>query len=113
MKVVFWARTKAFQWRKLAEGYTDDQGAFKLDFDLRAAVKWVNKKNLIFEVHEIDRIFFDHQKIGHRKYTVFHKQGVQVPRRGRAHSVQTLRELHDDPNGGSSMTNFPYLQVTY
>jgi len=26
---------------------------------------------------------------------------------------KALRELHDDPNRVSSMTNFPYLQVTY
>ncbi len=74
MKVVFWARTKLFQWRKLAEGYTDHEGVFNLPFDLRAAVKWANRKNLIFEVEEIDSIYFDKNKVGHHNYSVFHKQ---------------------------------------
>ncbi len=74
MKVVLWARTKLFAWRKLAEGFTDANGVFRMEFDLRTAVQWSNKKNLIFEVHEIDQIYFDQNRTGHRRFSVFHKQ---------------------------------------
>ena len=40
LKVIFWARTWLLQWRKIAEGVTDRNGAFELPFSIRAAKGW-------------------------------------------------------------------------
>jgi len=94
MKISLWARSRLFQWRKLAEGYSDENGGFNLPFDLRAAVRFSNRKNLIFEVEEIDIIAFDANKKGHRKYKIFHKQ--KFPKSDLIGMGYNLREIQLD-----------------
>ncbi|MEI7993704.1 MAG: lipoxygenase family protein [Methylococcaceae bacterium] len=57
-RVELWARTRLFQWRKLSEGRTNQEGTFNLPFDLLAALNWWNRKNLRFEIYEITDIQF-------------------------------------------------------
>ncbi|MGB0848439.1 MAG: lipoxygenase family protein [Thiolinea sp.] len=53
MHVVFWARTWAFQWRKLSEGVSGKDGSFNLPFHLRAARNWwiMSRKFEIYQTH--------------------------------------------------------------
>lgn len=90
MPVALWARTKFLGWRKLAEGYTNEAGVFRLEFDLRAAVSWRNQSNLIFEVHEISRIQFN-EKQPYRQFSVFHCQ--KFPKSDLTGMGYTLREI--------------------
>lgn len=54
----FWGRTWLGGWRKLSEGRTDNEGRFRLPFDLRESRRfWVRK--LYFEVHTTSRIYFE------------------------------------------------------
>ena len=105
MKVSLWARNKLFQWRKLAQGFTDEHGDFNLPFDLRAAVASSNKKKIIFEVEEIDSIYFDEFKKGHHKYKVFHKQ--KFPKSDLIGMGYNLREIQLDYWNYRSDTDIP------
>lgn len=93
MYVVLWARTKFYQWRRLAEGYTDAEGKFRLEFDLRAAVKWINRKQLLFEVNEIENIRY-HGGKAKRVYSVFHTQ--KFPKADLTGMGYNLREIQLD-----------------
>ena len=56
MKLEMWGRTRLFQWRKLAEGFTGSDGTFRLPFDLRATRNWRMRKKIRFEIHDIKSI---------------------------------------------------------
>ncbi len=57
IKLKFWARTKWLQWRKIADGFSDEDGYFKMPFELRAARNWAIKKKIRFEIHHTSHIF--------------------------------------------------------
>ena len=58
IKLEFWARTKWWQWRNIASGFSDDEGYFNLPFDLRAARNWAVKSKLRLEIHHTSDIYF-------------------------------------------------------
>ena len=61
LHVEFWGRTYWLQWRKLAQGYSDYDGKFALDFDLRQARSWVFHK-LQFEVYQTRHVYYESEK---------------------------------------------------
>ncbi|MBK9731573.1 MAG: hypothetical protein IPO83_09825 [Chitinophagaceae bacterium] len=63
LHVEFWARTRLYQWRKLSEGHTDNEGMFKLPFDLRAARAWSNRKYTRFEIYQTTHIVLENDKL--------------------------------------------------
>jgi len=62
MDVALWARTKLGGWRKLAKGYTERDGSFKLYFDFLESRKFKYRK-FYFEVYQTTHVFF-HQETG-------------------------------------------------
>ncbi|MDH5797353.1 MAG: hypothetical protein OEZ19_02220 [Paracoccaceae bacterium] len=57
----FWGRTWLGSWRKLSEGKSDNDGYFRLPYDLRAARRlWIRR--LYFEVHTTTRVYFHEKK---------------------------------------------------
>lgn len=54
----FWSRGWLGKWRKLSEGYTNEDGTFRLPFELRMARRFRNK-SLKFEIYEITRVFYN------------------------------------------------------
>ena len=58
LPVAFWTRTWWGQWRKLSQGMTDENGQFRLPFDLRFARRWSVRK-LQFEIHQPTHVFYN------------------------------------------------------
>ena len=75
MKVIFWARTWLFQWRKLAEGVTDRNGEFNLAYNLCAAKSWGIFQHR-FEIYQISYCY-DNKKNREYRYTLFNSQKVK------------------------------------
>jgi len=74
MKVVFWARTWLFQWRKLGDGITDHKGEFDLAYSLRAARSWAIFQHR-FEIYQT--IYsYDGEKRKYR-YSLFNSRKVK------------------------------------
>lgn len=61
LRVEFWGRTRWLQWRKLADGYSDDEGKFSLQFELREARNWKVYKAQ-FEVYQTTHVYFESEK---------------------------------------------------
>jgi len=74
IKVVFWARTWLFQWRKLAEGVTDHNGEFNLAYSLEAAKRWKFFQHR-FEIYQTDYRYDGSEKPKYH-YTLFKSQKV-------------------------------------
>lgn len=62
IKLECWARTWWGQWRKIADGFSDEDGLFHLPFDLRAARNWAIKSKIRFEIHQTSSIFLSDKK---------------------------------------------------
>ena len=61
LKVEFWARRWwFFQWRKISEGYSDNDGYFKLPFYLRAARRPMNY-HLQVEFYQTTHVYFKNE----------------------------------------------------
>lgn len=60
VQVNFWARKRFGAWRKLSDGYTDNEGQFKLEFDYLESRKWKYKK-FYFEIYQNTHIFFNQE----------------------------------------------------
>jgi hypothetical protein len=52
----FWARTWWGQWRKMGDAYCDEDGYFRLPFELRAARRRIIR-HLFFEIYQTTRIY--------------------------------------------------------
>ena len=62
LKIEFWGRRLwLFQWRKLSEGYTDNDGYFKLPFHLRSARNRMNY-HLQVEFYQTTHVYFKDDK---------------------------------------------------
>jgi hypothetical protein len=57
LKVEFWGRTRWLQWRKLAEGYSNEEGVFHLPYELRQARNWRIYK-VQFEIYQTTHVYF-------------------------------------------------------
>ncbi|WP_166637313.1 lipoxygenase family protein [Algoriphagus boseongensis] len=75
MQVEFWAKTWWFQWRKLGEAMTNDQGEYEISYDRKLA-KSPAHFNLRMEVYQTTHIYFKEDKaVPH--YSIFHKMWVR------------------------------------
>lgn len=91
MHVELWARTRWWQWRKLAEGHTDEQGYFDLPFDLRAARSWKIRR-IQFEIFQTTHVFFDRDPEGHHREERFRK--IKIRKKdliGMTYSLNTIQ----------------------
>lgn len=94
MKVELWGRTVWFQWRKLSEGYSGEDGVFNLPVETRLARSIVLFPKLHFEVYDIKEIQFDIEGRAKRKFEIFHK--IQFPKSDLIGMGYTLREIQLD-----------------
>ncbi|MFN8277413.1 MAG: hypothetical protein U0T84_08025 [Chitinophagales bacterium] len=58
LRIEFWGRTWWLQWRKLAEGYSREDGTFSLPFELRQARNW-QVWSAQFEVYQTTHVYFN------------------------------------------------------
>lgn len=91
IRLEMWGRTRLFQWRKLAQGYTGSDGSFHLPFDLRAARNWRMKKKIRLEILEIKTVTYDQQGNPKRIYRPFHT--VVFPKKDLIGMGYNLREI--------------------
>ena len=90
-RVQLWARTRFFQWRKLSEGITNEEGYFSLPFDMRAAHSWWVRKNIRFEIYQVTDIEKVHDKMVINKVlfkTIFIPKGDLI---GMEYNLRTIQ----------------------
>lgn len=59
--VAFWGRTRWGQWRKLAEGYSNEEGVFNLPYELRMA-RNSSVRKLQLEIYQTTHVYFNSDK---------------------------------------------------
>lgn len=94
MKLEMWGRTRLFQWRKLAGGYTRSDGTFHLPFDLRAARNWRMRSKIRFEIQEIKSVVYNEQGKASLVYEPFHI--IKFPKKDLIGMGYNLREIQLD-----------------
>jgi len=90
MKVALWGRTRWFQWRKLSEGYSNEDGVFHLPIDLRQSRSILLFSKLHFEIYDIKQIAYKDEK-PYRVYETYHK--IKFPKSDLIGMGYTLREI--------------------
>ncbi len=86
----FWSRSWFGKWRKLSEGYTDENGIFRLPFDLRMARRFRNRR-LKFEIYEITQVYFT----GNKKRLVYNLfKSIKVPKSDLIGMEYNLRNIY-------------------
>ena len=86
----FWGRTWFGGWRKLGQARTDNDGQFKLPFDLRQSRRlWIRR--LYFEIHTTSRVYF-HGKEPKMHFDLYHRQRVtKSDLIGMSYNLRTIR----------------------
>ncbi|MFN8322020.1 MAG: lipoxygenase family protein [Chitinophagales bacterium] len=110
IKLEFWARTQWWQWRKIAQGYTDEDGRFHLPFDLRAARNWKIKSNLYFEIHHTSHIYFDEHQKPQPVFMLYHT--INFPKTDLTGMGYNLREIQLDLWQYRTDTTIPRAMIT-
>ncbi|HSK11675.1 MAG TPA: lipoxygenase family protein [Phnomibacter sp.] len=87
--VEFWGRTWLGQWRKLSEGYTGEDGRFRLPFELKEARRRRIRK-LRFEIYQFTHVYYnDHEdRQVHQRFKV-----IPVPKKdliGMEYDLRTI-----------------------
>ena len=110
IKLEFWARTKLWQWRKISEGYSDDEGNFHLPFDLRAVRTWKIKSKVHFEIHHTSHIYFDQHQKPQPVFTLYHT--IHFSKKDLIGMGYNLREIQLDLWKYRTDTPIPRAMIT-
>lgn len=86
----FWSRSWFGKWRKLSEGFTAEDGTFRLPFDLRMARRFRNH-HLKFEIYEITHTFFN-EKTSNPVYNLF--KSIKIPKADLIGMEYNLRNIY-------------------
>lgn len=113
VKLEFWGRTRfwqLWQWRKIATGFSDDEGYFNLPFDLRAARSMAIKTKVRFEIHHTSHIYFDNSQQPHPVYELYHV--IKFSKKDLIGMGYNLREIQLDLWKYRDDTTIPRAMIT-
>jgi hypothetical protein len=86
----FWSRSWFGKWRKLSEGYTAEDGTFRLPFELAMAHLWFTRRTR-FEIYQVTHAFSD-ETTSRKVYTLF--KSIIIPKSDLIGMEYNLRNIY-------------------